>query len=380
MLYLAKSPAPFSDVARPERTSSFERLCCLIGPLCTSLRSLVFRHQRPALRINGQYATVCGILRVPAVLASAPGTAFYLEGTRDRPGPINWTFCSHTGVKGRMQSAQHLQHGPEPSNVRPSNTNEDPANSPKSLPGAVRRAVSPTREWPEPASSSNQGRGGDCSNGMGTGRERLLRGRPRLDTMDRTASDRRRTQIRLAQRAYRNRKDAALSSLEERVAKLEAANTKIRKQLCGLYELLRVEGVLDTRPYVAHRLRVLANDLLSVSATSDDSKTGTAPQPCFPQGQNRQRSPGCEANRATIEDSLGGWPSHITLRAEPFLQADDACASPVIQWNALQSSVHHEHAAQPTSVNIYFPFHVPSGTASSMHVAGAEFYPDAYLS
>ncbi|KAI5807724.1 hypothetical protein DFH27DRAFT_608485 [Peziza echinospora] len=49
------------------------------------------------------------------------------------------------------------------------------------------------------------------------------RGRPRLDTRDETAADRRRTQIRLAQRAYRMRKETTISSLRTRVNELEAA-------------------------------------------------------------------------------------------------------------------------------------------------------------
>src|SRR3984885_10670025 len=43
------------------------------------------------------------------------------------------------------------------------------------------------------------------------------RGRPRLDTQDETAADRRRTQIRLAQRAYRHRKETTISALKKRV-------------------------------------------------------------------------------------------------------------------------------------------------------------------
>src|SRR6266516_4726527 len=47
------------------------------------------------------------------------------------------------------------------------------------------------------------------------------RGRPRLDTHDETAADRRRTQIRLAQRAYRHRKETTISALKGRVNELE---------------------------------------------------------------------------------------------------------------------------------------------------------------
>ena len=44
------------------------------------------------------------------------------------------------------------------------------------------------------------------------------RGRPRLDTQDETAADRRRTQIRLAQRAYRHRKETTIVTLKDQVS------------------------------------------------------------------------------------------------------------------------------------------------------------------
>ncbi|KAF8417206.1 hypothetical protein EV426DRAFT_381813 [Tirmania nivea] len=49
------------------------------------------------------------------------------------------------------------------------------------------------------------------------------RGRPRLDIRDETQTERRRTQIRLAQRAYRLRKETTIASLRSRVSELETA-------------------------------------------------------------------------------------------------------------------------------------------------------------
>lgn len=59
--------------------------------------------------------------------------------------------------------------------------------------------------------------------GPGGSSNRKQRGRPRLDTKDENAADRRRTQIRLAQRAYRLRKETTISSLRNRVNELETA-------------------------------------------------------------------------------------------------------------------------------------------------------------
>ncbi|KAK2592918.1 hypothetical protein QQS21_009387 [Conoideocrella luteorostrata] len=56
-------------------------------------------------------------------------------------------------------------------------------------------------------------------------------GRPRLDITDDAAADRRRTQVRLAQRAYRYRKDATITTLEKRVKELKEANEQMYKTL-----------------------------------------------------------------------------------------------------------------------------------------------------
>ncbi|THY36696.1 hypothetical protein D6D01_00198 [Aureobasidium pullulans] len=51
--------------------------------------------------------------------------------------------------------------------------------------------------------------------------ENKKRGRPRLDTQDESAADRRRTQIRVAQRAYRQRKENTIDELRKQVEELQ---------------------------------------------------------------------------------------------------------------------------------------------------------------
>ncbi|KAF8544391.1 hypothetical protein BDD12DRAFT_801314 [Trichophaea hybrida] len=62
------------------------------------------------------------------------------------------------------------------------------------------------------------------------------RGRPRLDPTDENAADRRRTQIRLAQRAYRLRKETTISSLRSRVTELENAIENMQTTFLELHE------------------------------------------------------------------------------------------------------------------------------------------------
>ncbi|ETR98114.1 hypothetical protein M419DRAFT_133906 [Trichoderma reesei RUT C-30] len=92
------------------------------------------------------------------------------------------------------------------------------------------------------------------------------RGRPRLDTKDETAADRRRTQIRLAQRAYRHRKDTAITTLEQRVKDLEASNEAMSKEFTNFYDIILSEGIFDLAPHAAPRLRLIADRLLRISS------------------------------------------------------------------------------------------------------------------
>lgn len=53
-----------------------------------------------------------------------------------------------------------------------------------------------------------------------SGDDSKKRGRPRVEKPDQSAADRRRTQIRMAQRAYRQRKESTLEELRKRVSEL----------------------------------------------------------------------------------------------------------------------------------------------------------------
>lgn len=64
---------------------------------------------------------------------------------------------------------------------------------------------------------------------------------------------RRRTQMRLAQRAYRHRKDTAITTLEQRVRELERTNDDMSKEFSKFYDLLHSERILDAAPNTSQR-------------------------------------------------------------------------------------------------------------------------------
>ncbi|GKU03827.1 bzip family transcription factor [Fusarium langsethiae] len=121
------------------------------------------------------------------------------------------------------------------------------------------------------------------------------RGRPRLDTRDETAQDRRRTQIRLAQRAYRNRKDTAITTLEDKVKDLEDANENMSKEFMNFFDFVLSQGMLQGAPEVARRLNDTTRKFLSLTRKSaedssrDESGDNLAPAPM--QGEDTTQPP-----------------------------------------------------------------------------------------
>ena len=80
------------------------------------------------------------------------------------------------------------------------------------------------------------------------------RGRPRVDTQDETAADRRRTQIRLAQRAYRNRKETTINGLKDRVSCLQTALEQMNTAFIALHDNLKDSGALSGRQALVAQL------------------------------------------------------------------------------------------------------------------------------
>ena len=122
-----------------------------------------------------------------------------------------------------------------------------------------------------PSDEDQNATGGDDEQG-----KKRLRGRPRLDPKDETAADRRRTQIRLAQRAYRHRKDTAITTLERRVKNLESAKDTMNKEFTDFYELLVQEHVFDASPHLVQRLTSMASRFSdAVDAAKAPSEDGS---------------------------------------------------------------------------------------------------------
>ena len=95
------------------------------------------------------------------------------------------------------------------------------------------------------------------------------RGRPRLDTEDQTAADRRRTQIRLAQRAYRHRKETTISALKARVGDLQSTIELMNKTFLDLHDNLIDSGITTKHIGIAKQLQKATQDFVNLSKVSD---------------------------------------------------------------------------------------------------------------
>ncbi|TGO15942.1 hypothetical protein BTUL_0034g00660 [Botrytis tulipae] len=91
------------------------------------------------------------------------------------------------------------------------------------------------------------------------------RGRPRVDTKDETAADRRRTQIRMAQRAYRHRKETTISSLERQVQELRGTNEEMNNIFINLYDFAISRGLLQREPEFGQQLQLTTQRFLALA-------------------------------------------------------------------------------------------------------------------
>ncbi|KAF2668134.1 hypothetical protein BT63DRAFT_414168 [Microthyrium microscopicum] len=104
------------------------------------------------------------------------------------------------------------------------------------------------------------------------------RGRPRVDGQDETAADRRRTQIRLAQRAYRQRKENTISSLNARVATLQSTIEEMNKCFLEFNDKLVTSNLLEPQ-LVKELQRTTHNFLLLAKASDNSSSTDSDSEP-----------------------------------------------------------------------------------------------------
>ncbi|KAF1985530.1 hypothetical protein K402DRAFT_394511 [Aulographum hederae CBS 113979] len=153
------------------------------------------------------------------------------------------------------------------------------------------------------------------------------RGRPRVEANDENAADRRRTQIRLAQRAYRQRKETTITSLKKQVTDLQATVDSMNKAFLDFNDRAVSSGLLSSQPSLARELKgateqfiqltKAAHNATGFSEEEDDQevadvepasrKRTKATQKASSKHQAAQPTPSPDAVPASEEPANIGW-------------------------------------------------------------------------
>jgi hypothetical protein len=144
-----------------------------------------------------------------------------------------------------------------------------------------------------------------------------------VEGQDETAADRRRTQIRLAQRAYRLRKETTIASLKGQVASLQATIEEMNRTFLSFNDSAVASGILHMSPELARELKIATEQFIhlakSASSPSGDEHSDseveevprqlptrsqpsssrrevpmTRDQPSFPSGSSASPEPGSD--------------------------------------------------------------------------------------
>ncbi|KAM3526119.1 hypothetical protein NHJ13051_003613 [Beauveria bassiana] len=202
--------------------------------------------------------------------------------------------------------------------------------------------------------------------------QKRARGRPRLDTKDETAADRRRTQIRLAQRAYRHRKDNAITSLEEKVKELEKSNADMSREFHKFHDLVLAQGLLDASSEAANRFRAVTDNFLRINGRNV--------------GETGYISP--EDERTTVIDGFRGPPeascgSSIGTQSSSKSHQDTSGHTQLVpspgSRTAVDSMTSYEVIAQATPDNASFPLYTDMDVVPNLAGYAAMTSPFATL-
>ncbi|KAJ5702153.1 bZIP transcription factor bZIP-1 [Penicillium malachiteum] len=105
------------------------------------------------------------------------------------------------------------------------------------------------------------------------------RGRPRVLTDDKEVPERRRKQLRVAQQAYRKRKETTITTLQTRVADLGTGIEKLSQSFLSFSTLLIEENLLSSHPNIASALQDITRQCVSLAQqSSNESEQQASPE------------------------------------------------------------------------------------------------------
>ena len=140
------------------------------------------------------------------------------------------------------------------------------------------------------------------------------RGRPRLDTQDETAADRRRTQIRLAQRAYRSRKESTIVGLKQRVFDLQDTIEKMNSTFLTLHDNLVDAGIANGQNALTSQLQAASDEFIMLARINDEDYEDEESQKIAEMNDNEKMDRPCSQKKASSAKMKNDVPSHKVTR------------------------------------------------------------------
>ncbi|CAG8892326.1 unnamed protein product [Penicillium egyptiacum] len=197
------------------------------------------------------------------------------------------------------------------------------------------------------------------------------RGRPRTVTDDQEVPERRRKQLRLAQQAYRKRKETTIGNLQNRVHELETGIENISHSFLSFSSLLIEEELLSQYPHIASALQNITQQCVSLAkAGSDDPTEGALPVVRAAKESeitNNNTAPtsvldGAYSEASTdaediIRSAATSWPGPPTppYQGYSILPFDLVISSPTVQFPHVNPPLSKSSTLDPHSSNITPP-------------------------
>ncbi|CAK7236819.1 hypothetical protein SEUCBS140593_009748 [Sporothrix eucalyptigena] len=288
-------------------------------------------------------------VQLPAMRATRGSKRKLQSSSSTATGPaskIPTTQSTHSSVLSRTTRTTH------PTNVPDLLSAVDVLPSIETAMGAPpsKARKPPKRSSTKASSASNPGDqvdvvgsdGDDDDENVEEAEKKRARGRPRIDVKDITAADRRRTQIRLAQRAYRSRKEKAIVSLEKRVNSLKEANEAMSNAFMALHDFAVERGLLDKHPDLAQQLRQTTEVFLEMARQSSaDEEMEDNDDDAEHSGNNNSSNNNTVAAEASI--------AQATEEAKAFKKKQQSITDAVKTFG-YQTTTHKNADKNPTAI------------------------------
>ncbi|KAJ5960984.1 uncharacterized protein N7479_008134 [Penicillium vulpinum] len=198
------------------------------------------------------------------------------------------------------------------------------------------------------------------------------RGRPRNVTDDQEVPEKRRKQLRLAQQAYRKRKETTIGNLQNRVHELETGIEKISHSFLSFSNLLIEEQLLLQYPHIASALQDITQQCVSLAKAGSEESTESA----LPLVRTPKESQ--ITNNNTTSTSVLDNP-----HSEASTDVEDIIQSAATSWPGPPTPPYQDRSILPfdlvmPSPTVQFPYTSPplSDCSSTLGLLSSNITPD----